>query len=88
MNQSILFSDIQSWDEDQQAVLFSAQRSGALIQCLISKKVLESIAGFYLNGEQQILAAFSMLRFDIEELTEQLIEDEVFNDQGMVEVAS
>jgi len=29
-----------------------------------------------------------MLRFDIEELTEQLIEDEAFNDQGMVEVAS
>ncbi|MBU2897640.1 DUF1488 domain-containing protein [Vibrio hepatarius] len=88
MNQSILFSDTQLWDKDKQAVFFSAQCSGALIQCLIRKKELESIAGYSLNDEQQILEAFSMLRFDVEELTEQLIEDEAFNEQGMVEVVS
>ena len=31
MNQSILFPDMQSWDEASQSVNFAAQQSGALI---------------------------------------------------------
>ncbi|GLT20241.1 transcriptional regulator [Vibrio zhanjiangensis] len=88
MNQSILFSDIQSWDEHRQVVLFSAQLSGALINCLISKKALENISGCLLNEEKQILETFSRFRFDIEDLAENLIEDEAFNQQGMIEVVS
>ncbi|MDG2932494.1 DUF1488 family protein, partial [Vibrio parahaemolyticus] len=40
MNQSILFPDIQSWDEVSQSVNFSAQQSGALIECFVTKQKL------------------------------------------------
>ncbi|EKM30077.1 hypothetical protein VCHENC02_4170, partial [Vibrio harveyi] len=35
MNQSILFPDMQSWDKTLQAVNFTAQQSGALIECYV-----------------------------------------------------
>jgi len=88
MNQSILFPDIQLWDEDQQAVLFSAQQAGALIQCLVSKAELESLSGQAVANEQQAIEVFSQYRFDLEELAEQLIENEEFNSQGWIEVVS
>ncbi|MCG9575935.1 DUF1488 domain-containing protein [Vibrio tubiashii] len=88
MNQSILFPDIQSWDEDKQAVLFSAQQAGALIQCLVSKTELEKLSGQTVENERQALEVFSQYRFDLEELAEELIEDEEFNSQGWIEVVS
>ena len=88
MNQSILFPDIQSWDEDKQAVLFSAQQAGALIQCLVSITGLEKLSGQTVENEQQALEVFSQYRFDLEELAEELIEDEEFNSQGWIEVVS
>lgn len=88
MNQSILFPDIQSWDEDKQAVLFSAQQAGALIPCLVSKTELEKLSGQTVENEQQALEVFSQYRFDLEELAEELIEDEEFNSQGWIEVVS
>ena len=88
MNQSILFPDIQSWDEDKQAVLFSAQHAGALIQCLVSKTELEKLSGQTVENEQQALEVFFQYRFDLEELAEELIEDEEFNSQGWIEVVS
>jgi len=36
MNQSILFPDIQDWDEENQSITFPAQQSGALIECVMS----------------------------------------------------
>lgn len=88
MNQSILFPDIQSWDEDKQAVLFSAQQAGALIQCLVSKAELEKISTQTVSNEQQALEVFSAYRFDLEELAEELIEEEAFNSQGWIEIVS
>ena len=86
MNQSILFSDTQVWDEAKQAVLFPAQCFGALIQCHISKKALEEMSGCLLNDELHILTVFSQCRFEIEELAEALIEDESFDEKGMIEI--
>lgn len=86
MNQSILFPDIQSWDEEKQAIVFPAQQSGALIQCLVNTAELEKLSGQQVEGEQQALTVFSQYRFDLEELAEELIEDEEFNSKGEIEI--
>lgn len=86
MNQSILFPDIQSWDEEKQAIVFPAQQSGALIQCLVNTAELEKLSGQQIEGEQQALTVFSQYRFDLEELAEELIEDEEFNSKGEIEI--
>lgn len=88
MNQSILFPDIQTWDEEQQIVTFPAQQAGALIECFIRKAELEKISGSVIEGEQQALDAFSRSRFELEELAEELIEEEEFNTLGQIEVVS
>ncbi len=88
MNQSILFPDIQTWDEEQQTITFPAQQAGALIECFIRKVELEKISGSVIEGEQQALEAFSQSRFELEELAEELIEEEEFNTLGQIEVVS
>lgn len=88
MNQSILFPDMQTWDEDKQAVLFPAQQSGALIQCLVSISELKQLSGQDIENEQQALEVFSQYRLDLEELAEELIEEEEFNSEGNIEVVS
>ena len=84
MNQSILFPDIQSWDEVSQSVNFSAQQSGALIECFVTKQKLEKLSGSELDTEQAVLSAFIDYRFDLEEIAEELIEDEAFNEEGHI----
>lgn len=88
MNQSILFPDIQTWDEEKQAVSFPAQQSGVLIECFIRKTELEKISGIAIEEGQQALDTFSQYRFELEELAEELIEEEEFNDLGQIEVLS
>ncbi|WP_428774002.1 DUF1488 domain-containing protein [Vibrio sp.] len=88
MNQSILFPDMQSWSEEKQAVIFPAQQSGALIECLVTVAELTKLSGRPIEGSQQALAVFAELRFDLEELAEALIEDEAFNQRGEIEVVS
>lgn len=88
MNQSILFPDIQEWNPELEAVVFPAQQSGALIECLVSMQELQKISGVDINSEEEALAAFADVRFDLEELAEELIEDEAFNQSGQIEVVS
>jgi len=88
MNQSILFLDIQVWNPELEAVVFPAQQSGALIECLVSMQELQKISGVDINSEEEALAAFADVRFDLEELAEELIEDEAFNQSGQIEVVS
>ena len=45
MNQSILFPDLQSWDEKKQIVMFPAQQSGALIECVVTLAKLAEMSG-------------------------------------------
>ncbi|EJG0975450.1 DUF1488 domain-containing protein [Vibrio parahaemolyticus] len=84
MNQSILFSDMQSWDEVSQSVNFAAQQSGALIECFVTKQKLEKLSGSELDTEQAVISAFIDYRFDLEEIAEELIEDEAFNEEGHI----
>lgn len=84
MNQSILFPDMQSWDEVSQSVNFAAQQSGALIECYVTKQKLEKLSGSAIDNEQAAIAAFVDFRFDLEEIAEELIEDEAFNEEGHI----
>lgn len=84
MNQSILFPDIQSWDEVSQSVNFSAQQSGALIECFVTKQKLEKLSGSLIETKQAAIKVFTDYRFDLEEMAEELIEDEAFNEEGHI----
>ncbi|TOB32979.1 DUF1488 domain-containing protein [Vibrio parahaemolyticus] len=84
MNQSILFPDIQSWDEVSQSVNFSAQQSGALIECFVTKQKLEKLSGSLIETEQAAIKVFTDYRFDLEEMAEERIEDEAFNEEGHI----
>ena len=92
MNQSILFPDIQQWDEAAQFVRFPAQQAGALIECkisLVSLAELNNIEFIETIAEdigQRALEVFSQARFDIEELAEELIEDEAFDQFGEIQI--
>lgn len=84
MNQSILFPDMQSWDEASQSVNFAAQQAGALIECYVTKHKLEKLSGLIIGNEQAAIEAFVENRFDLEEIAEELIEDEAFNEEGHI----
>ncbi|YCO03702.1 DUF1488 family protein [Vibrio sp. VNB-15] len=84
MNQSILFPDMQSWDEASQSVNFVAQQSGALIECYVTKQKLEKLRGSLIETEQAAIKVFTDYRFDLEEIAEELIEDEAFDEEGHI----
>ena len=84
MNQSILFPDLQHWDEEQQVVVFFAQQNGALIECIISLSALEELAETPLAEPSEIMNTFSQWRFDLEESAEQAIDEERFNASGQI----
>ncbi|MDD1827333.1 DUF1488 domain-containing protein [Photobacterium sp. ZSDE20] len=86
MNQSILFPDIQDWDEESQSIVFPAQQSGALIKCAVSVEELSRLAGKDIEEAEQALAVFSELRFDIEELAEELIEEEEYDSSNRIQI--
>ena len=86
MNQSILFPDIQDWDEASQSIIFPAQHSGALIECVMSIEELSQLAGKGIEDGDQALVIFSELRFDIEELAEELIEEEEYDSSNRIQI--
>ena len=86
MNQSILFPDIQDWDEESRTITFPAQQSGALIECVMSIEELSRLAGRYIKEGDQALVIFSGLRFDIEELAEELIEEEEYDSSNRIQI--
>ena len=86
MNQSILFPDIQDWDEENQSITFPAQQSGALIECVMSIEELSRLAGKEIGEGDQALVIFSELRFDIEELAEELIEEEEYDSSNRIQI--
>ena len=86
MNQDILFADIQLWDSEKQAVNFPAQQAGALITCWVSLAWLQKKTEQPLADEADILAVFSAIRFDLEELAEKMIDEEEFNHDGDIEI--
>ena len=89
MNQSILFPDLQDWDQSSQMIIFPAQQQGMNIECRIGIAKLAALSETDLiTTDQDIatkaLAVFETYRFDIEEEVEVLIEQEVFDEFGRI----
>ncbi len=82
MNQHILFPDIQHWVNE--GVNFPAQQSGQLIECWVSKGWLEKESGKKIYNSKEGLSIFESLRFDIEEIIEERIEEECFTESGQI----
>lgn len=84
MNQSILFNDDAEWQASEGRIAFSAMLLGARIQCYMSVRYLESLAGESLPRPSDIEQAFETWRFDIESLAELKIEEQDFAEDGAI----
>jgi hypothetical protein len=84
VNQSILFTDLQHWDEASSSVCFVAQYQGVNIDCYISMAKLVAMADEPASSAQEALALFDAQRFDIEDEAEALIEAEAFDELGAI----
>lgn len=80
MNQAIQFIDRVEFNAQNQLLTFYAQVSGLMVECIIDA---QSLAISDLAAAKQY---FESLRFDYEELAEQLIEDEEYNSAGKIEI--
>ena len=80
MNQAIQFIDRVEFNEQTQLLIFYAQVSGLMVECLVNTQSL-SISDMAAAKQH-----FESLRFDYEELAEQLIKDEEYNSAGKVEI--
>lgn len=76
MNQAVLFVDRVEYIEDAERINFFAQVNGQLITC------------FYLTkqSKEKAIKDFESKRFDYEDIAESAIEDELYNDQGEIEI--
>ncbi|MGL4613801.1 MAG: DUF1488 domain-containing protein [Shewanella sp.] len=90
MNQSILFPDLQHWDENQKHICFIAQQQGMNIKCYISAAKLRQLNDFSkqptIDDAATMLVLFDAVRFDAEEMAEALIEAEAFDELGAVQL--
>lgn len=84
MNQSIIFPDLQSWDAENNKVVFPVQLNGNTLFCTVSMQTLSKINDGDEIAETQVLAVFEKYRFDIEELVEQKIHQEIFDEEGHI----
>ncbi|USD60416.1 DUF1488 domain-containing protein [Vibrio sp. SCSIO 43140] len=84
MNQSILFSDQLTWNEETGMVEFHAQQAGMLIICLVSLDKLGKLNNSSEVSKENAFEQFEAARFDIEEIAESLVEDEAFDEQGRI----
>lgn len=67
-------------------MVFVGQQSGNLIECLVSANYLENLSQLQIDDEVMALKVFSEYRFDLEDLAEELIEAEEFNQLGQIEI--
>jgi len=81
MNQAIQFIDRLEFREPAHQLVFFAQVSGMLVECVIA------VSSLGLTDESHATSYFEKNRFDYEERAEQLIEDESYNSAGQIEVS-
>ncbi|CAH0541894.1 DUF1488 domain-containing protein [Vibrio marisflavi] len=86
MNQSIIFPDEQRWDEALEAIVFPVQVSGMLVECIAKSQVLSKLSGEKIESAQQAIECFKQVRFDVEELAEQAIEEEEYDSSGRIQI--
>ena len=81
MNQAIQFIDRLEFREPDHQLVFFAQVSGMLVECIIEVNTLK------LTDESHTTEYFEKYRFDYEERAEELIEEESYNSAGQIEVS-
>lgn len=86
MNQSIIFPDLQEWNQQKRVVEFPAQQAGSLIVCSICIEKLATLSGNMNITVENVIEVFLQYRFDIEEIAEEMIEDEMLNALDQVEI--
>ncbi len=57
-----------------------------MIECVVSIEELSRWAGKDIEEGEQALAIFSELRFDIEEVAEELIEEEEYDSSNRIQI--
>jgi hypothetical protein len=82
VNQAIQFIDRVEFDEQKQRLTFYAQVSGLIVECHINTNSL------MLEDATMAKEYFETLRFDYEDLAEQLIDDEEYNSAGQIEITA
>lgn len=91
MNQSIIFSDNEQYNINLQQVEFQAQNNGVLISCVISLSYLQKLNEITnitseqaINIETMALTLFDNVRFDIEDLAEEMINQHAFSEDEKI----
>lgn len=89
MNQSVIFTDLVEWDEQQQIVIFIAQVQGMNVNCIvpIAKLLMQHPDKTIVEANMQqehVLALFEKVRFDFEDLAEEQIEAEAYDEHGSI----
>ena len=84
MNQDIIVGDEIYWQPDEQRVAFSTHWQGRQVPCFITLHRLEHLSGQQLADEANVILAFEQVRFDIEELVCERIEEAAFAPDGSI----
>lgn len=82
MNQAILFSDSEWWDENHQAICFPALCNGFQITCAIKGETVANRFGG--DSSEEWLGLFRTNRWDLEDEAESLIKCRQEDNQGWV----
>jgi hypothetical protein len=82
VNQAIQFIDRVEFDEQTQLLTFYAQVSGLMVECIVNTQSLS------ISDMAAAKQYFETLRFDYEDLAEQLIDDEEYNSAGQIEITA
>jgi hypothetical protein len=80
VNQAIQFIDRLEFKPDEKQLVFFAQVSGLMVECIIDTSKYDFAA------QNSAVNYFESYRFDYEELAEKLIEDEQYNSAGQIEL--
>lgn len=84
MNQAIIFSDDVTWNEKDQCLIFIAQVSGQVVECVVSHQKLQQSAQRVVSSVEEAFIAFEISRFDLEEEAEELIKNDGYNEFGQI----
>lgn len=80
MNQAIQFIDRIEFREKAHSLIFYAQVSGLIVECIIDTRDMA------ISSPEDAKQHFELLRFDYEDIAEHLIEDEEYNSAGQIEI--
>ena len=84
MNQSILINDDMAWNNNKDCVEFSAICAGSIVICQLSKQYLIKKGLNIDSSPDDIIKYCELISFDIEEDTQQAIDDEQHIDEPIL----